>query len=107
MKTRTKTLLGGAVTAMAAVALIPTAAHAVSQNGVVTVCNWSNSPAYGEFPYRGGMETTLINANSCWTHSGFTGLSSDEVVGYRYVNGVWQAVAYQYFNDANGTNFVF
>jgi hypothetical protein len=74
------------------------------------VCNSSSSPEYAEFPYGGGLATTIINPGlgSCWvSESPFSGISSDEAVGYRYVNGAWQAFTYQYFDDANVTDFTF
>jgi hypothetical protein len=67
----------------------------------------SQSAEYGEFPYRGGLSTTIVNPGTCWSYGGFTGISSDEVVGYREINGVFEAVTYEYFNDANGVFLAF
>lgn len=107
MKNRAKAVLGTAV-GMAVAVLVPTAAHAATATaGLVTICNVSQSVEYGEFPYRGALETTGIDPGRCWAGTGFVGLSSDEVVGYRDVNGVFEAVAYEYFNDANGVYFAF
>ncbi|MEU6216738.1 hypothetical protein ABZ845_04335 [Streptomyces sp. NPDC047022] len=103
-----KVVMGTAVAGMAAALLIPASAHAATaQSGRVTVCNSSSSDEYGVFPYRGGFATTIISPGRCWSASGFSGISSDEVVGYRRVNGYWQAVAYRYFNDAAGVTFTF
>lgn len=109
MKSRikTKVMMGTAVAATAAALLIPTSAHAATQSGHVSVCNSSSSDEYGVFPYRGDAATTIINPGHCWSGGVFTGISSDEVVGYRNVNGFWQAVAYKYFNDADGVTFIF
>ena len=88
--------------------LFRSAAHAATETaGVVTICNVSQSVEFGEFPYRGGLETTGIDPGRCWAGAGFLGLSTDEVVGYRDVNGFFEAVAYEYFNDANGVYFAF
>lgn len=107
MKNRAKAVLGTAV-GMAVAVLVPTAAHAATAaDGLVTICNVSQSAEYGQFPYRGGFATSVLGPGRCWAEGGFVGLSSDEVVGYRDVNGVFEAVAYEYFNDANGVYFAF
>jgi hypothetical protein len=109
MKPRVKAVLGTAVAGVAAAVLIPTSAHAATaQSGYVTVCNSSSSYEYGQFPYRSGFATTSIAPGGCWSMGGFSGLSTDEVVGYRRsVNGSWEAVGYRYFKDAAGVTYVF
>ncbi|MGW1625676.1 hypothetical protein [Streptomyces sp. NPDC002172] len=99
-------MMGTAVAGMAAAVLVPTSAHAATQSGHVSLCNASSSDEYGVSPYRGGLATTTINPGHCWSAGGFSGISSNEVIGYRKVSGYYQAVAYKYVNDADGVTFI-
>ena len=104
MSVRIKALLGVAAAGLAASALFPMPAQAAGNN--FAFCNISSAPEYVSFPYRGWFSSTIQNPGQCWSHS-FSGLTSDEAVGYRLVNGYWLAVATRYFNDSEVVYFNF
>jgi hypothetical protein len=101
---RIKALLGLTAAGIAASTLMPAAAQADTAN--FTFCNVSSAPEYVAFPYRGWSSSYVENPGQCW-HAKLSGLSSDEAVGYRLVNGYWLAVYTRYFSDSGTVNVSF
>lgn len=104
MVSRTKIVLGLAAAGLSVSLLGPAAAEAASPPaplaGSFTFCNASSAQEYVAFPYRGNLASVIRNPGQCWS-LGFHGISSDEAVAYRHVNGTWLAVGTRYFNDAH------
>ena len=109
MGNRRKALLGLTAAGLFASALVPTAAQAQAQAGAqFTFCNTSGnipnpSDEYVAFPQRGWVASTVVSSGGCWGPVTLSGYDSEEVVGYRLVNGQWLAVYEKWFSDSQMT----
>jgi hypothetical protein len=104
MGVRIKALLGLTAAGVAASTLVPATAEAAGAG--FTFCNVSSAPEYVAFPYRGWFASYVEDPGHCW-HASLSGVSSDEAVGYRLVNGQWLAVLTRYFSDSGTVNVYF
>jgi hypothetical protein len=98
MKAVLKSVIGAAALSALAVVAIPGTAHADSAN--FQFCNRSSVMEQVQFPYHGRFGSYVTNPGGCWT-ADLQGQSSDEAVVYQYINGYWEAMYTQYFDDAS------
>jgi hypothetical protein len=106
MGNRRRALLGLTAAGLFASALVPTAAQAEA-GAQFTFCNTSgNIPSpteeYVWFPQR-GWSSPSVPSGRCWGPVTLNGYGSEEVVGYRLVNGQWLAVYEKWFSDSQMT----